>query len=443
MNSSNVLSSLRLHNPFQNVSQVHSSPVDFNKMLLFNNGSSSVPFASVPRQSPSPECPNVGQMGRRVMGLKWQKQNKKLIGQCLLKNQQKLRSENLKQKKPMMERKRRARINACFDQLKEVLLHSDMQQNSKLEKADILEKTVTFVRLLQQQNVHLQQQNARLHQQLQQLLHCSEPTAIALRDGVQKGISLSVMATIDLFSGFPFFTPELCHRLKEEVPKKVATVAADIFSPTTTPTLALNSVIQQQQNSALMPSSKASTLAPSPVRFVFTSAPSSVPSSSVPFPMVRPPLTLPNCLWPFMNFQAFGWTAEAEGQKQKSEEKKHCGEEEEKGQKVRGERKADQSAGRTDRRVEASETEPGTPDTPGEEVEVDVESVEKTSDETQREGAKEEQDSGVFSENSEALNSRKKKLTEDPAKAKIGRKRRKRMDGSIWTVESVLDREEE
>ena len=32
------------------------------------------------------------------------------------------------QKKPLMEKKRRARINACFDRLKELLLHSEMQQ---------------------------------------------------------------------------------------------------------------------------------------------------------------------------------------------------------------------------------------------------------------------------------------------------------------------------
>ncbi|CAG9829151.1 unnamed protein product [Diabrotica balteata] len=47
--------------------------------------------------------------------------------------------------KPMLERKRRARINRCLDELKELMvtaLQNDGENVSKLEKADILELTV-------------------------------------------------------------------------------------------------------------------------------------------------------------------------------------------------------------------------------------------------------------------------------------------------------------
>ncbi|CRL06828.1 CLUMA_CG019483, isoform A [Clunio marinus] len=59
--------------------------------------------------------------------------------------------------KPMLERKRRARINRCLDELKELitgaLQNSDGEENiTKLEKADILELTVRHFHNLKRQN---------------------------------------------------------------------------------------------------------------------------------------------------------------------------------------------------------------------------------------------------------------------------------------------------
>lgn len=54
-------------------------------------------------------------------------------------------------KKPLMEKRRRARINQCLSELKQLLLHMAPHQRSKLEKADILEMTVQYVNQLQQQ----------------------------------------------------------------------------------------------------------------------------------------------------------------------------------------------------------------------------------------------------------------------------------------------------
>ncbi|XP_014262489.1 enhancer of split mgamma protein-like [Cimex lectularius] len=53
--------------------------------------------------------------------------------------------------KPMLERKRRARINRCLDELKELMvtaLQSEGENVSKLEKADILELTVRHLQSL-------------------------------------------------------------------------------------------------------------------------------------------------------------------------------------------------------------------------------------------------------------------------------------------------------
>ncbi|XP_011292933.2 enhancer of split mgamma protein-like [Musca domestica] len=57
--------------------------------------------------------------------------------------------------KPMLERKRRARINKCLDELKDLMtgtLQADGENVSKLEKADILELTVRHLQRLREKN---------------------------------------------------------------------------------------------------------------------------------------------------------------------------------------------------------------------------------------------------------------------------------------------------
>ncbi len=57
--------------------------------------------------------------------------------------------------KPLLERKRRARINKCLDELKDLMvyaLQSEGESITKLEKADVLELTVRHLRKLKKQN---------------------------------------------------------------------------------------------------------------------------------------------------------------------------------------------------------------------------------------------------------------------------------------------------
>ncbi|MCJ8744557.1 hypothetical protein PDJAM_G00120130 [Pangasius djambal] len=60
---------------------------------------------------------------------------------------------NNKLRKLMVEKMRRDRINSCIEQLKSLLAPEFLNQepDSKLEKADILEMTVSFLRRQQQQ----------------------------------------------------------------------------------------------------------------------------------------------------------------------------------------------------------------------------------------------------------------------------------------------------
>ena len=58
--------------------------------------------------------------------------------------------------KPLLERKRRARINRCLDELKDLMvvaLQSEGESITKLEKADVLELTVQHLRKLKEHNI--------------------------------------------------------------------------------------------------------------------------------------------------------------------------------------------------------------------------------------------------------------------------------------------------
>ncbi|XP_077786078.1 uncharacterized protein LOC114597770 isoform X2 [Podarcis muralis] len=56
-------------------------------------------------------------------------------------------------RKPLIERKRRERINNCLDQLKETVVGAFRLDQSKLEKADILEMTVKHLQNIQNSKV--------------------------------------------------------------------------------------------------------------------------------------------------------------------------------------------------------------------------------------------------------------------------------------------------
>uniref|UniRef100_A0A0A9ZCH5 Protein deadpan n=1 Tax=Lygus hesperus TaxID=30085 RepID=A0A0A9ZCH5_LYGHE len=67
-------------------------------------------------------------------------------------------SETRRSNKPIMEKRRRARINNCLNELKSLILDAmkkDPARHSKLEKADILEMTVKHVETLQRHQAAL------------------------------------------------------------------------------------------------------------------------------------------------------------------------------------------------------------------------------------------------------------------------------------------------
>lgn len=68
------------------------------------------------------------------------------------------KAELRKSNKPIMEKKRRARINHCLNELKSLILEAmkkDPARHTKLEKADILEMTVKYLQTIQRQQMSM------------------------------------------------------------------------------------------------------------------------------------------------------------------------------------------------------------------------------------------------------------------------------------------------
>ncbi|KAK0399716.1 hypothetical protein QR680_003176 [Steinernema hermaphroditum] len=67
-----------------------------------------------------------------------------------------------KANKPLMEKRRRARINRCLNELKQIIMEKSREQTtasqSKWEKADILEMTLAYIKSLQEMTVSAEQQ---------------------------------------------------------------------------------------------------------------------------------------------------------------------------------------------------------------------------------------------------------------------------------------------
>ncbi|TMS39263.1 hypothetical protein L596_005814 [Steinernema carpocapsae] len=67
-----------------------------------------------------------------------------------------------KANKPLMEKRRRARINRCLNELKQIIMDKSRQQSAtshtKWEKADILEMTLGYIKSLQEMTVSGEQQ---------------------------------------------------------------------------------------------------------------------------------------------------------------------------------------------------------------------------------------------------------------------------------------------
>lgn len=133
--------------------------------------------------------------------------------------------------KPMLERKRRARINRCLDELKELMvtaLQSEGENVSKLEKADILELTVRHLHKL------------RRHQRLSANRVVDSDRFRAGFEHAAKEVSRCLASTpyVDIQLGTNLME-HLAHRLNDldKVQPLSIQVGQTIYSPPTSPSV--------------------------------------------------------------------------------------------------------------------------------------------------------------------------------------------------------------
>lgn len=158
--------------------------------------------------------------------------------------------------KPMLERKRRARINRCLDELKELMvtaLQSEGENVSKLEKADILELTVRHLHKLRRQQRLSTNPVVDADRFRAGYTHCANEVSrcLAATPGVDVQLGTKLMT-------------HLGHRLNEM--DKVSPLVIQVSSPYTPPgSPNLDSATQHLYTMPLTPaSSTSSRRSPSP-----------------------------------------------------------------------------------------------------------------------------------------------------------------------------------
>lgn len=129
--------------------------------------------------------------------------------------------------KPMLERKRRARINRCLDELKELMmvaLQTEGENVAKLEKADILELTVRHLHKLRHQNeLNVRPQQTYVDRFRAGFKHCATEVTQCL-GGVDHNVSNHLVKHLDLcvrrLDGVPPFK-EMIPAVKQGRPQSV------------------------------------------------------------------------------------------------------------------------------------------------------------------------------------------------------------------------------
>ncbi|XP_055903552.1 enhancer of split m3 protein [Eupeodes corollae] len=138
--------------------------------------------------------------------------------------------------KPLLERKRRARINKCLDDLKDLMvecLTEEGEHVTRLEKADILELTVEHMRKLKQRGALTLTKSQSMHHQLESFrsgyVHAAEQISqvLAATPGMNLDVGSNVMRFLadqliqlqalqkDPFH-LPFIRTEAVPNMKEE-----------------------------------------------------------------------------------------------------------------------------------------------------------------------------------------------------------------------------------
>ncbi|KAJ6219070.1 hypothetical protein RDWZM_004882 [Blomia tropicalis] len=144
--------SLNFHQPTSPIKTMSQCPTSPNRPVMF------APPMPGSHQFPPPSSASISRIGTTQIGPQHPKPMMMLPTTRFNSNPTVLladQSQGGRISKPLMEKRRRARINQCLSQLKQIVVDSAGQhtQNNKckLEKADILELTVKYVKKLHQE----------------------------------------------------------------------------------------------------------------------------------------------------------------------------------------------------------------------------------------------------------------------------------------------------
>ena len=143
---------------------------------------------------------------------------------------------NFQVMKPLLERKRRARINKCLDDLKDLMvsaLQSEGESITKLEKADVLELTVRHLQKLKRQNaLGLTPQATYAGRFKSGYAHCAQDVSkfISTRSDVEVEVKSKLFAHLsNCMTALDSMPPSV---LSMAVPSSTVSVPSSTESPT-------------------------------------------------------------------------------------------------------------------------------------------------------------------------------------------------------------------
>ena len=213
--------------------------------------------------------------------------------------------------KPMLERKRRARINKCLDELKDLMvgaLQSEGETITKLEKADVLELTVRHLRKLKQhQALAIPSQNHAQEKFRAGFAHCANEVTRFVNSvpGVDLRVSHRLLNHLGSCMGqisAPTVPPMQATSSVVPQPNQIAPITVTVpkvYTPPASPE-STSSQVSPQPNiahqmhiSTAIPSPSTAMVSPPPSMLTPPPSASSSPVRSIVPPEVSPSLQKP------------------------------------------------------------------------------------------------------------------------------------------------------
>ncbi|MPC53133.1 enhancer of split mbeta protein-like [Portunus trituberculatus] len=195
--------------------------------------------------------------------------------------------------KPMLERKRRARINKCLDELKDLMvgaLQSEGETITKLEKADVLELTVRHLRKLKQHHALAIPSHSHPHDKFRAgFTHCANEVSRFVTS--VPGVDLHVSTRLLSHLGGCITQLDKMTVPQQSIAAPITPAATPSSTPTTTTMVPITVTVPRVYTPPASPETKPSPTTTTSVSVVVSPQPTAVSPKPPTTPQPTPPVS--------------------------------------------------------------------------------------------------------------------------------------------------------